>query len=151
MKIRISSFMTFLLKYIGSLLVIGITLLPIIATIFVFQDITMIPVCLISSLILYMYVPRLIKLKSIYVDDKHVYVSNMFKTIKFERELVDFIQRDFLYFYIVVLKSDCEFGKCINFTAIVDYQTNVLFLLRKGNKFSLEELIDKVNKSLRLF
>jgi hypothetical protein len=48
MKIRISSFMTFLLKYVGSLFVAGIALMPIIATIFVFQNITMIPACIVS-------------------------------------------------------------------------------------------------------
>jgi hypothetical protein len=143
--------MTFLLKYVGSLFVAGIALMPIIATIFVFQNITMIPACIVSCLIFYFYVPRLIKLKSIYIDDEFIYISNLFKSIKIKRELVDYVQRDFLYFYIIALKEDCEFGRYINFTTVIDYQINVLFLLKKGNKLSLEELVNKIDKSFRFF
>jgi hypothetical protein len=151
MKIRISSIMTFWLKYIVSLFVAGIALMPIIATIFVFQNISMIPACIVSVLIFYFYVPRLIKLKSIYIDDECIYISNLFKSVKIKRELVDYVQRDFLYFYVIALKEDCEFGRYINFTTVIDYQINVLFLLKKGSKLGLEELVNKVNKSFRFF
>lgn len=146
MKIRLSSFLTFFSKYIGSITVTFVTIIPIFATLLVFQSVAMIPVCFMSGLVLYLHVPKLVQLKSIYVDDKYIYISNFIRTIKLDREAVQYVQRDFLYFYVIILKNKCDFGQKIYFTTSIDYKVNVLFLLQKGEKYSLDEMILKTQK-----